>query len=219
MSCDTPWYHRPVPKKSITGLKAGRLPRSFFARDARRVARDLLGAVLVRRFPSGQLRLGRIVETEAYGGRGDRASHAFRGRTRRNAVMFGPPGHAYVYFTYGMHWLLNVVTGKKGEPAAVLIREIELVESDDSQRTTRLDGPARLTKAFRITGSLNGEDLITSRRLWILPRDTARPRRIVRTPRIGVDYAGHAATWRRRFVLCLKKTGGPRGRTPFKPRA
>lgn len=113
--------------------------------------------------------------------------------------MFGPPGHAYVYFTYGMHWLLNVVTGNTGEAAAVLIRGLALPDE------TLISGPAKLTKYLKITGALNGEDLVTSRRLWIVHRqpETGRrkPERIIRTPRIGVDYAGHAARWKRRYLL------------------
>lgn len=140
----------------------------------------------------------RIVETEAYGGRHDRASHAYRGKTRRNAVMFGSPGVAYVYFVYGMHWLLNVVTGAEGVPAAVLIRGVELLGAG-----SRIVGPARLTKFLRITGALNGEDLVTSRRLWLArPFSSAGKKHILRTPRIGVGYAGPFwARKRWRFVL------------------
>lgn len=141
------------------------------------------------------------METEAYGGRGDRASHAYRGETARNRVMFGPPGVAYVYFTYGMHWLLNVVTEQEGIPSAVLIRGIELLD-ERPQGVRRMNGPARLTNRFRITGTLNGEDLVTGRSLWIeRPTGFRRPSRVTRTPRIGVDYAGISAGWKRRFLV------------------
>lgn len=206
-----------------------RWPRRAYAGDPVTLARRLLGAVLVRRLPGGLVLRGRIVETEAYGGAGDRASHAFKGRTRRNAVMFGPPGHAYVYFTYGMHWLLNVVCQKEGTPAAVLIRGVELIPQDHPKKRRRISsrffglgpqndtwvlpaGPAKLTNAFHIDGRLNGEDFVTSRRLWIerlnspsLPLSRSHAR-IMRTPRIGVDYAGSAARWRRRFLLVSAAT-------------
>ena len=192
--------------------------------------------VLARRIGRKIIR-GRILETEAYGGAGDRASHSYRGKTARNTVMFGPPGHAYVYFTYGMHWLLNVVCQAEGTPAAVLIRGVELLTKLPSRqaskrarecldveppshaptlprshtRTLILSGPAKLTKRFQVTGTLNGEDLGkgNSRRLWIeQPADFRRPRRITRTPRIGVDYAGRAARWKRRFLIQLTKKSG-----------
>lgn len=113
--------------------------------------------------------------------------------------MFGPPGHAYVYFTYGMHWLLNVVTQPTGIPAAVLIRGVELHRTQGTR--TPLVGPARVTKALRITGNLNGEDLVRGSRLFIAAREDRGQLHVRRTPRIGVDYAGRAARWRRRFVL------------------
>lgn len=175
-----------------------RLTRSFFARPTLRVARDLLGHELVSRVGGREIR-GVITEVEAYIGQDDRACHARAGRTTRNAIMWGPPGHAYVYFTYGMHWMLNLVTERDGTPAAVLIRGIALRDRGEC-----LDGPAKLTKRLRITGALNGEDLTISNRLWV---DRARtPRRdggrVARTTRIGVAYAG--PYWARkpwRFVL------------------
>lgn len=173
------------------------VPRAFYAKDVRVVARELLGLILVRR-QGASLQAGRIVEVEAYGRQGDRASHATSGKTPRNAVMFGPPGHAYVYFTYGMHWLLNVVAERAGKPAAVLLRGVELL----LPKKTLILGPARLAKAFAVTGRHNGEDLTRSAALWIAYPRAARPRgRILRTPRIGVDYAGFSSRWRRRFVL------------------
>lgn len=144
---------------------------SFYARDTKRVAQELLGKILVHK----NFR-GKIVETEAYFGTGDPASHAFRGLTKRSKTMFGPPGRAYVYFTYGMHWMLNVVTEKDGTPGAVLIRALE------SSLST--NGPAKLTKAFGITGKLNGAEL-NKRDFCIL--DSKDKPEIASSKRIGVS--------------------------------
>jgi len=143
-----------------------RLDRSFFGRPVLTVARELLGTRLVRR-DRGQRLSGTIVETEAYDGTGDLGCHARAGRTPRNASMWGPPGHAYVYFTYGMHWLLNLVTGPDAYPAAVLIRAMipeEGVEEMVRRRNGRsgpavADGPAKLCQALGIDGDQDGLDL------------------------------------------------------------
>lgn len=145
-----------------------RLDRSFFARDTVTVARDLLGRVLVHE-AEGRRVAGRIVETEAYTGRDDMASHAHRGKTPRNAVMFGPVGVSYVYFIYGMYWLLNVVARPAGAdyPAAVLLRALEPLEGLEWMAARRpgrpqrewTSGPGRLTVALGIDGSLNGVDM------------------------------------------------------------
>jgi len=142
------------------------LPRSFYARDTALVARELLGKFLVRCTSEERL-VGKIVETEAYYGMGDPASHSYKGKTKRAAIMWGPPGISYVYFTYGMHFLINVVTEKEGIPGAVLIRALEPVEGieimmKNTGKTKLLEltrGPGRLTKAFGIDGSFNGHDL------------------------------------------------------------
>ena len=184
--------------------------REFFARDTLAVARDLLGARLVRLL-DGQRLSGVVVECEAYIGQDDTACHASRGRTRRNEVMFGPPGHAYIYFTYGMHWMLNVVTEAEGFPAAVLLRAIQPVEGIETMRTLRkaqgnsragrglTGGPARLTQALAIDKTLNGADLVAGERLW-LERDAWVPDGSVgRGPRIGVQSAAEKdrlAPWR-----------------------
>ncbi len=164
---------------------------SFFCRDTKKVARELLGMVLVRRWRGKEL-ASLITEVEAYDGFRDRASHASRGRTARNAPMFGPPGYWYVYFTYGMHWMLNIVTREEGYPAAVLIRGI-----------TAVSGPGRLTKFLHIDKKLNGKPAVPATGLWIESRGGELPRRkIKRTPRIGVAYAGEewaAKKWR--FLL------------------
>ncbi len=145
-----------------------RLPRRFFARPTEQVARELLGQRLVR-IHAGRRLSGLITETEAYIGQTDLACHARFGLTPRSAVMFGPPGHAYVYFTYGLHWLLNVVTEAQGFPAAVLIRAILPEEGLDVMQALRprpaatparlTDGPAKLAQALVIDKRLNGHDL------------------------------------------------------------
>lgn len=145
-----------------------RLPREWFARDTLQVARELLGARLVRVL-NGHRLAGTVIECEAYRGEEDQACHAKAGRTARTRVMYGPPGHAYVYFTYGMHWLFNCVTETEGYPAAVLIRAIlptEGVETIAERRAGQppkhwTDGPAKLCQALGIDGELHGADLCT----------------------------------------------------------
>ena len=157
------------------------LPHSFYERPARVVARALLGKVLVH-----GARAGRIVETEAYVGVHDLACHASRGRTARTEILWGPPGRAYVYFIYGMHWCFNAVTGPEGRPSAVLVRGLEPVAGFDG--AVRLDGPGRLCRALNITGAENGADLVTSG-LRILDAPAVPGRTVERGQRIGVDYA------------------------------
>lgn len=172
--------------------RRGRLARSFYARETLTVARELLGMHLVRATATGK-QVGRIVETEAYKGPDDLAAHSARGRTPRTEVMFGPPGHAYVYFIYGFWNCLNVVTAALGTPHAVLIRGLEPITGVDLPS----HGPGLLCKALNIDRSLNGADLLGDV-LWIeRPREYRKPR-IARAPRIGVDYAGHWADkpWR-----------------------
>ena len=145
------------------------LPRSFYARDSRVLAPLLLNKLLVTRTEDGTRLAARIVEVEAYRGSDDAGSHAYRGMTPRTEVMFGPPGHLYVYFTYGMHWCANVVATKDGDAAAVLLRAAAPVDGIDVMRERRikarrdrdlLRGPARLCQAFGITGAHNGTDLV-----------------------------------------------------------
>jgi DNA-3-methyladenine glycosylase len=163
-----------------------RLPRSFYAReDTLLVARELLGMHLVHDDGSGR-RVGRIVETEAYMGPEDLAAHSSRGRTPRTEVMFGPPGHAYVYFIYGFWNCMNIVTSRKGVPHAVLLRAVEPIEGI----TDGTWGPGLMCRAMGIDRTLNGEDLCADR-LWLeRPETPIPPSRIARGPRIGVDYAG-----------------------------
>lgn len=162
------------------------LSREFYQRNTLTVAKELLGKFLVHRNI-----VGMITETEAYIGQEDLACHASKGRTKRTEIMFGPAGHAYVYLIYGMYYCLNVVTEKENYPAAVLIRAVEHVS-----------GPGRLTRHFEIDKTLNGEDMTKSKRLWIEDRGVViPPRNILRTPRIGVDYAGEYKDKKWRFVL------------------
>lgn len=162
------------------------------------MARDLLGRRLCRKTPEGRVLEGTILEVEAYDGPKDRASHAFRGRTPRNAPMFEAGGIAYVYFVYGMHHCLNVVTGPEGYPAAVLLRA---AESPDGAPA---NGPGRLTRAFAIDRSLDGASLLGPD-LWIEAGRTVPDAEVVRTPRIGVHYAG---AWARRHFRFYWRTKG-----------
>ena len=185
---------------------AERLPRPFYARSARRVAQDLLGKRLVRCL-NGQRIAGRIVETEAYcdSDEPDLACHATsnQGRpTQRTAVMFGPAGFSYVYFTYGMHWMFNVVTGQEGEANAVLIRALEPLEGGELMAQHRgqprrrwTDGPAKLAQALAIDGELNGVDLCEPQSvLWIEDAPGVGNSDVSTGPRIGLG--GTPEPWR-----------------------
>ena len=170
------------------------LSRSFYARDTETVAKELLGKFLVHR-NGGRVRIGRIVEAEAYLGPHDAASHSSRGVTPRNRVMFGPPGHAYVYLIYGIHHCMNVVTEQEGHGAAVLLRALEPVAGIDG----RTSGPGLLCREMGIDRRLNGCDLC-GEALSITEGD-GRPFAAVRRPRIGVAYAGIWAKRRLRFYI------------------
>lgn len=174
------------------------LPDSFYQRPVLAVARDLLGKKLVRRWEGIRLS-GMINEVEAYDGEEDKACHARSGKTDRNSVMYGPPGRAYVYFTYGMHWMLNCVCGKAGYPAAVLIRGIiplEGIEKIAKHRTgvkpaDWCNGPAKLTNALRITKDLNNADITNPQgTIFIEDFQNIDEISVKRTPRIGIQYAG-----------------------------
>jgi DNA-3-methyladenine glycosylase len=159
------------------------------------VARDLLGKLLVRRLPEGVI-AGRIVECEAYE-EGDPASHSYRGLTDRTAVMFGPPGHLYVYFTYGVHFCMNVVTGEDGEGSAVLLRAVEPLDGMELMRQRRgvsvarelCSGPGRLTQAYGITRADNGMDLVGGRDLFVVLGDAIDEGRVGIGPRVGISVA------------------------------
>jgi DNA-3-methyladenine glycosylase len=159
-----------------------RLKKDFFERPTLVVARELLGKVLVRRIGKQKISVS-ITETEAYIGEKDLASHARFGKTKRNAVMYGPAGVWYPYFVYGMHWMLNVTTEQVEAPAAVLIRAGRLIEMDMA-----LKGPGILAKALKVDGGFYGRSA-TSGDLYFEDRGD-RPAKIMRTPRIGIDYAG-----------------------------
>jgi DNA-3-methyladenine glycosylase len=187
---------------------AVRLTRRLYRRDPVTLAKALLGQVLVRRLADGRTVSGRIVEVEAYLGVPDRAAHSFGGRrTKRNESMWGDSGHAYVYFTYGMHWCLNVVADREGVPTACLIRALEPLEGIAEMRKNRgreretelCSGPAKLTEALSIDRELDGVDLVTSGELYLLRG--RRVSEIVRAPRIGIAYAGNWAGRPLRFFL------------------
>jgi DNA-3-methyladenine glycosylase len=191
-------------------MRRAKLPREFYLQDTVTVARHLLGCVLWRRI-DGRLLAARIVETEAYLGANDAASHARRGlRSARNESMYLEGGHAYVYFTYGMHWCLNVVTQEKDIAEAVLLRAAEPVRGVHEMRERRpkakrdydlMNGPGKLCSALAIDKSLDGESL-RGTRLYIAERDVdVEDANIAVSPRIGVEGAIGAAHWPLRFFL------------------
>jgi len=184
------------------------LPREFYDRDPRRICRELLGKVLVRNEPRQYL-AGRIVEVEAYFGKSDGAAHSFAGRTARNAVLFGPPGYAYVYFIYGNHYCLNVSCLPDGVAGGILFRAVEpLVGIEAMSKSRGLDlngmrnlrdltsGPGRLAEAFGITRERdNGKDLASAESDLFIADDGFRVKKIIATPRIGVTKAAERP-WR-----------------------
>ena len=174
------------------------LKRDFFDRKATEVAPDLLGKFLTLE-RGGKTTSCMITETEAYDGHDDRASHASKGKTARTEVMFGPPGHWYIYFIYGMYEMLNIVTGAEGYPSAVLIRG---VESAPPAGGRRIDGPGKLTRDLGISRLLNTKPATKGSGLWIEDHGIYIPKTsIVRRPRIGVAYAGEWAKKPWRFVV------------------
>jgi len=172
-----------------------KLPRSFYDRDTIAVAHELLGKWLVH-VDRGVERIGKIVEVEAYLGPHDLAAHSSKGLTERTKVMFGPPGHAYVYFIYGMYHCVNVVTEREGHASAVLLRALEPVKNADG----RTQGPGLLCRAMHIDKRLNGHDLLSDDFYITTPPGTERTT-IVKRPRVGVDYAKHWARRHLRFYL------------------
>jgi DNA-3-methyladenine glycosylase len=194
------------PSLSDQGSTAKRrvntLPRAFYNRDPREVAPELLNKILVR----DDGRAGRIVEVEAYAGSEDPAAHSFRGKTARNATMFGPGGHLYVYFTYGMHWCANAVCGKVGEGHGVLLRAMEPVEGLELMQQARgfparvrdvASGPARLAQAMGIDRALDGADLVKGDRgIRIVSDGSLPPEMPAASPRIGIRHGiEHAWRW------------------------
>ncbi len=190
----------------MTTARRGRtLPRSFYARDSRELAPDLLNKLLVSDDPEFGRVAVRLVEVEAYAGDEDPGSHGYRGETPRNRVMFGPPGFLYVYFTYGMHWCSNVVCGETGWASAVLLRGGAPVEGIEIMRDRRhaarrdrelASGPARLTQALGITGAHNGTDLARGP-LRVVDDGVPPPRRPGRSTRVGLNAGrGDEHRWR-----------------------
>ena len=200
-----------------------RLSRSFYNGDTVETAQKLLGKYIVRRLPSGELLAGRITETEAYVGRCDKACHAYNyRRTERTSILFGTPGHAYIYLIYGMYHCLNFVTEPEGEPAAVLLRSTEPVAGIETMQRLRygdkplttyrlahfLDGPGKVCQAFGLTRQENGLDL-TEDTLFLcdspadigLPCSELPPERVWTGPRVGIDYAEEARDFPWRFRL------------------
>ena len=168
-----------------------KLPRTFYDRDTVVVAQELLGKWLVHRTPDLE-RIGKIVEVEAYLGPHDFASHSYKGLTERTKIMFGPPGHAYVYLIYGMHNCMNIVTERVGHASAVLLRAVEPVKN----LTGRTQGPGLMCRALHIDRRLNGHDLLSDN-FFVAEPETADKFSMVKGPRIGVDYARH---WARRLL-------------------
>lgn len=175
--------------------KAGKvLSRDFFRESSLKVAPLLLGKFLIRSYRGREI-FGMITETEAYDGVEDRACHASRGCTERTKIMFGPPGHFYVYLVYGMYWMLNIVTGPSGHPAAVLIRGLRTEEDV-------IDGPGKVTGFMKIGKNFNGQFASPESGLWVEDRGVVIPvNRIKKSPRIGVQYAGEWAKKEWRFHL------------------
>ncbi len=178
-----------------------KLLRKFYLRSTLIVAQDLLGKVLVRRY-RGRLIKGRITETEAYIGKNDPACHACHGLTERNKPMFGEAGHAYIYFTYGMHYCFNIVTEKKGFPAAVLIRSVKPLLGIDIIKKRRgkvkeedlTNGPAKLCQAFILDKKLNNTDLL-GKELWVEDGIKIKKKVIRKSPRVGIKV-GLDKKWR-----------------------
>lgn len=154
-----------------------KLNEDFFRRDALEVAPDLVGKIIARKLDDGTILRERIAETEVYRGEEDLGCHASKGRTKRTELLYGESGIIYVYLCYGMHWLMNVITGEREHPQGVLFR-----------CGTVKNGPAKLTKYFQIDGSFNGEKICGNDRVWI-EDDGFRPK-ITTAPRVGIDYAG-----------------------------
>ncbi len=188
------------------------LPFAFYRRSAAEVARDLLGRLLVRRL-GDELLVLRLVETEAYLGAPDRASHAWAGRrTARNESLYSSGGHAYVYFVYGMHWCLNVVCGEADEGSAVLLRAGEPFAGEATMLRNRglaggrvrpgdvAGGPGKLCRALAVDRALDGV-LLAGPELWIAPGEVPPAAQVASGPRVGVAYAGEAAAWPMRFAV------------------
>lgn len=184
-----------APGWNLPELLSQKLPRAFYDRETVTVATELLGNYLVH-VVEGRPRVGRIVEVEAYLGPHDLAAHSSKGLTPRTRILFGPPGYAYVYLVYGLHWCLNAVTETEGHGSAVLLRALEPVLNVEAKTS----GPGLLCRAMGIDGRQNGHDL-QSDDLFVAAGPTPGPDEVVSRPRIGVDYSGPWAKELLRFHL------------------
>ncbi|MBZ9572709.1 DNA-3-methyladenine glycosylase [Patescibacteria group bacterium] len=183
-------------------MRNKKLTRSFYVRPTLIVAKELLGKYIVRKIGREKL-VGKIIETEAYIGPQDKASHAYEGKvTPRNRAEYLIGGHIYIYLVYGMYWQLNITTGKEGKPECVLIRALELPQTKPKNLAS---GPGKLCRYLKLNKSFYEEDLTRSKRIWLEDREEKiRPSQIVATKRIGIDYAG--PYWsRRKWRFLLKK--------------
>jgi len=179
---------------SLLNQRVQKLPREFYDRDTQLVARELLGKFLIHK--TGDIeRIGKIVEVEAYLGEHDLPAHSAKGRTARTEIMFGPPGHTYVYLIYGIHHCMNVVTEREGHASAVLLRAVEPVKNLEG----RTNGPGLLCRAMGIDKRLNGHDLLSDD--FYIAESEAEKFSTVKGPRIGVDYAKHWAKRHLRFYI------------------
>ncbi|KKP79879.1 MAG: hypothetical protein A2271_01330 [Candidatus Moranbacteria bacterium RIFOXYA12_FULL_35_19] len=174
------------------------LNKTFYNQNTLKVSQDLLGCFLVRKKGQKIIR-AMITETESYRGFDDLASHASKGKTKRNELMFGEAGRAYTYLVYGMHWMFNVIAEEKDFPAAVLIRGVELL-NEKGGIVRKLDGPAKLTKFFGINGKFNGIDITQKKFLWV-EKGNIKNKKIIKSKRVGVDYAKHCKDWKWNFRL------------------
>jgi DNA-3-methyladenine glycosylase len=193
----------PKPLLTKEGNLCGKpLPREFYERPTLKVAKDLLGKVLVKEDANRTIST-KIVDVEAYVGPKDKACHASKGRTTRTEIMFGPAGFTYVYLIYGMYHCLNIVTEREEYPAAILIRGLEILENDHpTVSPTRIDGPGRVCRFLEVDRTHNGLDTTINRTLWIEDHGHAISRKQIQTlPRIGIDYAGEWAKKLWRFCL------------------
>jgi len=179
-----------------------RLPRKFYTQQTLKIAKEMLGKYLVRKIGNKKL-VGKIVETEAYIGPKDKASHAFGGkRTERNKAEWLIGGHIYIYLVYGMYWQFNISTGKKGQPKCVLIRALEPITQNSKPKTQNLaNGPGKLCRWMKLNKSFYGEDLTKSKRIWLEPGEKIKPNQIVAGKRIGIDYAKEWAEKPWRFYI------------------
>jgi len=184
-------------------MESKKLPRKFYTRDTLVVAKELLGKYLIRKY-RGKVLEGKIVETEAYIGPEDKASHAYKGKiTPRNKTEYLKGGYIYIYLCYGMYWQLNITTARAGQPECVLIRALEPSLKEDENKIKNLtDGPGKLCRWMRLDKSFDGEDLIQSKRIWLEDRgQKVKKSQIIATTRIGIDYADEWAKRPWRFYL------------------